>query len=244
MGGFEMITGREHDGLVEKCQENGWLKVGGFDWQDDPFLEEYPYEFSRTDSVDRLREALGSGNWAIRQGFCYRDLAFIQQVNGGDEWWALKRDGDGWVDFESVSCEHIIAHSKSDFERLIASMRAASTDECVRLDYLFPRQLADKLVELSEEFGHHEIADGRDRPESFRAYAIDALADDPEAVASYLDEAAFEADEPAARALAIDVRMQMAIKGDGLAERAFSSREASGELDSRNASMPSASKEH
>ena len=69
MDGFERITGREHDGLVEKCQENGWLKVGGFDWQDDPFLEEYPYEFSRTDSVDRLREALGSGNWAIRQGF-------------------------------------------------------------------------------------------------------------------------------------------------------------------------------
>lgn len=85
MDGFERITGREHDGLVEKCQENGWLKVGGFDWQDDPFLEEYPYEFSRTESVDRLREALGSGNWAIRQGFCYRDLAFIQQVNGGDE---------------------------------------------------------------------------------------------------------------------------------------------------------------
>ena len=103
MDGFERITGREHDGLVEKCQENGWLKVGGFDWQDDPFLEEYPYEFSRTDSVDRLREALGSGNWAIRQGFCYRDLAFIQQVNGGDEWWTLKRVGDAWTGFESWS---------------------------------------------------------------------------------------------------------------------------------------------
>ena len=103
MDGFERITGREHDGLVEKCQENGWLKVGGFDWQDDPFLEEYPYEFSRTESLDRLREALGSGNWAIRQGFCYRDLAFIQQVNGGDEWWTLKRDGDAWTGFESWS---------------------------------------------------------------------------------------------------------------------------------------------
>lgn len=30
MDGFERITGREHDGLVEKCQENGWLKVGVF----------------------------------------------------------------------------------------------------------------------------------------------------------------------------------------------------------------------
>ena len=116
MDGFERITGREHDGLVEKCQENGWLKVGGFDWQDDPFLEEYPYEFSRTDSVDRLREALGSGNWAIRQGFCYRDLAFIQQVNGGDEWWTLKRDGDAWTGFESWSFG-AIAQEPERFER-------------------------------------------------------------------------------------------------------------------------------
>ena len=112
------------------------------------------------------------------------------------------------------------------------------------LDYLFPNQLADKLVDLSEEFGRCEIADGHECPESFRAYAIDALANDPEAVARYLDEIAFEADEPAARALAIDVRMQMAIKGDGLAERAFASREASSELDSRNASIPPTGKEH
>ena len=125
MDGFERITGREHDGLVEKCQENGWLKVGGFDWQDDPFLEEYPYEFSRTDSVDRLREALGSGNWAIRQGFCYRDLAFIQQVNGGDEWWTLKRDGDAWTGFESWSFG-AIAQEPERFERAMRDMCEAT----------------------------------------------------------------------------------------------------------------------
>ena len=67
MDGFERITGREHDGLVEKCQENGWLKVGGFDWQDDPFLEEYPYEFSRTESVDRLREPLAQRAASARE---------------------------------------------------------------------------------------------------------------------------------------------------------------------------------
>ena len=129
MDGFERITGREHDGLVEKCQENGWLKVGGFDWQDDPFLEEYPYEFSRTDSVDRLREALGSGNWAIRQGFCYRDLAFIQQVNGGDEWWTLKRDGDAWTGFESWSFG-AIAQEPERFERAMRDMCEATPEQC------------------------------------------------------------------------------------------------------------------
>ena len=127
MDGFERITGREHEELVEKCQENGWLKVGGFDWQDDPFLEEYPYEFSRTESVDRLREALGSGNWAIRQGFCYRDLAFIQQVNGGDEWWTLKRDGDAWTGFESWSFG-AIAQEPERFERAMRDMCEATPE--------------------------------------------------------------------------------------------------------------------
>ncbi len=51
---------------MEKCRENGWLKVGGFDWQDDPFLEEYPYEFSRTESVDSFarRSARATGPYA------------------------------------------------------------------------------------------------------------------------------------------------------------------------------------
>ena len=47
MDGFERITGREHEGLVEKCQENGWLKVGGFDWQDDPFFDCFHQLLSR-----------------------------------------------------------------------------------------------------------------------------------------------------------------------------------------------------
>ena len=135
MDGFERITGREHDGLVEKCQENGWLKVGGFDWQDDPFLEEYPYEFSRTDSVDRLREALGSGNWAIRQGFCYRDLAFIQLVNGGDEWWTLKRTDSGWLAFESWSFGRIVQEPER-FSHAIECMHRATPEQCKRLEYM------------------------------------------------------------------------------------------------------------
>lgn len=243
-GRYKPVDNETAEKLERKCQENGWLMRGGYGWQDDPYLEEYPYEFCTAPDREALTSFFEHGNWAIRQGVVFDDLAFIQQVNGGDEWWTLKRDGEGWVDFESVSCGHIVAHSRAGFERLVASMRAASADECVRLDYLFPSRLADKLVELSEEFGHHEIADDHGRPESFRAYAIDALANDPEAVASCLDEAAFEADEPAARALAIDIRMQMAAKGDGLTERAFASREAAGALDSRRASTPSANKEH
>ena len=63
--------------LVAKCQENGWLKLDGYAWQDDPYLEEYPYDFSEIPDIEALRQTLRQGNWSIRQGFLHRDLAFI-----------------------------------------------------------------------------------------------------------------------------------------------------------------------
>lgn len=128
--------------LVDKCQENGWLAKGGYPWQDDPYLEDYPYAFFETDSLDCLRDFFRYGNWAIRQGIVYRGLAFIQQVDGGDEWWTLKRVGSAgeasdWLAFESWSfCEATEdAHRFSD---AITSMIAASSEECSRLDYRLP----------------------------------------------------------------------------------------------------------
>lgn len=75
------------ESLVAKCQENGWLMRGGYAWQDDPYLEEYPYEFAKADSIEELRGFFVQGNFALRQGAVYEDLAFVQQVDGGDEWW-------------------------------------------------------------------------------------------------------------------------------------------------------------
>ena len=122
--------------LGSKCQENVWLNVGDYDWQDDPFLEEYPYEFMRIDDIDALREHFGRGNWAIRQGVVFGDLAFINQVNGGDEWWTLKRDGEEWVDFESTSFAYIIeAKGRAAFETLVRSMQLATPARCKTLDY-------------------------------------------------------------------------------------------------------------
>lgn len=149
MKGFETMTGKEHELLEQKCQENGWLKRGGYDWQDDPFMEEYPYTFAKTESIDNLRSALGGGNWAIRQGFVYEDLAFVQQVNGGDEWWTCKRFGDEWVDFESWSFGRI-AQEPAEFENAILHMQHATKEECLSLRYMeskIPEQkqsLADK----------------------------------------------------------------------------------------------------
>ena len=133
--GFRRIEPDEHEALVSKCQHNGWLMYGGYDWQDDPYLEEYPYEFARTDDVEALRSALGHGNWAIRQGFLYEDLAFIQQVNGGDEWWTLKLADGKWHDFESWSFQRI-AKDPAEFADAISHMHHATLEECLRLEYM------------------------------------------------------------------------------------------------------------
>lgn len=132
-------TQEEHSSLVQKCQENGWLKRGGYDWQDDPWLEEYPYDFSRASTIEELASFFSNGNWAIRQGVLFGDLAFIQQVNGGDEWWTLKRLPDGsWLDFESYTMSYILP-DMSNFTRKIASMQLATPEECKHLEYSIPK---------------------------------------------------------------------------------------------------------
>jgi hypothetical protein len=101
-------VGREE--LVQKCQENPWLKRGGIPFEDDPPMElDYGYVFTEVQTVEQLVERLSQGNWAIRQGFVYKNLALINQVNGGDEWWAVRKLPDGRLQaFESISFERAI----------------------------------------------------------------------------------------------------------------------------------------
>ena len=132
------VSSTEKESLIAKCQENGWLRRGGYEWQDDPYMEEYPYSFVRTESMEDLREFFAHGNWAIRQGILYHDLAFIQQVNGDDEWWTLKRLGDGgWLAFESWTFGGISEDARR-FSEAIVSMEMATPEECRRLVYMLP----------------------------------------------------------------------------------------------------------
>ena len=229
---LEPVDAKTAEALEKKCQENGWLKRGGYAWQDDPYLEEYPYAFVIAPDMDALDSYFESGIWASRQGIVYGDLAFIQQVNGGDEYWTLKNDNGTWKDFESVSCTHMVTRLRADFEGYVASMRAALPVECTRLEYLCPPELAKRLAELSRRFDM-EGAKG-----AFRDYAVEALAKEPEEMEKYLTPASPEEAEPAAQLLALNVRLRTAGRGDGLAARAAESREAAAEIGSRPAPAP------
>lgn len=207
--------------LEEKCQENGWLKRGGYDWQDDPYLEEYPYDFCEAGSVSELKNFFSHGNWAIRQGVVFDDLAFVQQVNGGDEWWTLKRDGDEWRDFESASCGLMIERGGRSFERFIASIRTAIPEECARLEYRLPDSIADMVSEMSD--GPCEGG--------LRKLAVEQIAKDPEKRAA-LHEAVASSDREAAASLDSEVRRAAAVAGtETLAEKTDSIKEASAALE-------------
>lgn len=122
--------------LVKACQTNPWLKVGGVDFEPEGFCceHDHPYYLERYDDPEMLRQFFDHGNWGLRTAVMHRDLIFVNQVNGGDEWWTLKIDGATLVPFESITFRGIIA--RGEFHRFIDSMSKASVAQCRSLNYL------------------------------------------------------------------------------------------------------------
>lgn len=132
------------------CQQNGWLRKNGYDFQDGLLLEpDYPYRFHQVDSLDDLRSFFAHGNWPIRQGILYHDLVFINQVNGGDEWWTARRFGDHWTAFESITFRSIL--QDGEFDAYIKAMEVSSEKECLTLDYHpYTQEEIEALAQLFE----------------------------------------------------------------------------------------------
>jgi hypothetical protein len=90
--------------LAAVCDKNLWLG----NYREYPACD-YGYDFVGIDDLDALAERFEHGNWSIRTVFLYGGLAFVQQVNGGDEWLALRQTAPReWESFESISMEHIL----------------------------------------------------------------------------------------------------------------------------------------
>lgn len=228
--------------LTEACQRNGWLKSGGYPWQDDPFLEEYPYSFSETGSVEALSGFFRDGNWSLRQGIVYKDLAFINQVDGGDEWWTLKNAGDrGWLDFESISCGRIAERDPEEFANLIACMHVASPEQCEALEYTTEEDggptsrqvLVSRVMDISEEYMPYEVMDWCETAEDLRSYVENTLENTPGDIVDMLEELCNEKDVELAHTLAETIEKEMGDARAGkpsLAERAQNARSAAEQI--------------
>jgi hypothetical protein len=128
------VEGELLQNLVRKCQENDWLKLGGIDFADGLMYEgDYKYALERYDDKTMLRKFFEHGNWSIRTAVTYADLIFVNQVNGGDEWWTLKIDGDNLIPFESITWRLII--QRGDFDRFLDRLTNATVEQCRSLTY-------------------------------------------------------------------------------------------------------------
>lgn len=65
------------------------------------------------DTPEMLEKFFNVGNWCLGVSIMYKDLVFIQQVSGGDEWFTIKRFPDGLIKhFESISWLVVIKNGK------------------------------------------------------------------------------------------------------------------------------------
>jgi hypothetical protein len=130
------VKGELLDRLIAVCQTNEWLKVGGIDFEPEGFCPEsdYPYTLERFDDVEMLERFFAHGNWAIRTAVQYRDLIFVNQVNGGDEWWTLKVLPEGnLLPFESITMRSLIRDD--EFATYVNRLLKATPEQCRSLDY-------------------------------------------------------------------------------------------------------------
>ncbi len=133
------VSSELHQRLMDKCQKNPWLKLHGLPFEDDPDFEaDSPYVFSEIRTIEILEMFFDHGNWSIRQGVVHRDMVFINQVNGGDEWWALKQDGNSYISIESVSFKPMIRGNR--FKKYISRLRHASVEACKNQSFLGRRR--------------------------------------------------------------------------------------------------------
>ena len=100
----------------EECQDiiKACVTTGRFSSPDFP-EDDYSWGIVKMDDSATIAEQIVEYDWAIRTGFVYKDVAFVQQVEGGDEWLALKRDGDTWVPFESYSLSRMALKNGIDY---------------------------------------------------------------------------------------------------------------------------------
>lgn len=88
--------------------------------------------FSECKTLEYLITKLQGGGWCLGQAFYYKNLCFIQQVNGGDEWMVIKEDKD----FESYSCGAVLRRDKFKFIKDIYRYLNTPTSQIQTWDYV------------------------------------------------------------------------------------------------------------
>jgi hypothetical protein len=123
---------------------NLWIKEA----YDPPFNKDMIVECK---TLDYLIQMFEHGNWSLGTGFYYKDLCFINQDDGGDEYLTIRRG----VSFESISCRSILQRRGTEyFKRMVNAYLAATDEQLNCLDYyrdqISKYEVATKRLSLSQ----------------------------------------------------------------------------------------------
>ena len=101
---------------------NPWIAEA----HDPPFSK---YMLVRVNTLRELELIFQYGNWCLGQGYHFRNLCFINQIDGGDEWLTIKDD----YAFESITFHRMI--KQGEFEPYMRRLLNATKDQCIDLTY-------------------------------------------------------------------------------------------------------------
>lgn len=102
--------------------DNPWIAEAN----DPPFSK---YLLVRVNTLQQLELIFQYGNWSLGQGYYFKNLCFINQIDGGDEWLTIKDD----YAFESITFSGII--KRGEFEAYLQRLLDATKEQCIHLTY-------------------------------------------------------------------------------------------------------------
>ncbi len=132
--GFAARLGEEKEATRAASWIPTWLKLGkGNPWirdnGDPPFTTQ---SFQPCLSDDELLDKFQQGKWGLGQAFFRGDLCFINQLNGGSEWLAIKQDRP----LEEIGFGRIIeTQGRAAARTILDRIRAANVQQCHDRDY-------------------------------------------------------------------------------------------------------------
>jgi hypothetical protein len=110
---------------VKLGRKNPWIREA-----DDPPFNTQSFHECKDDN--ELLDKFTGRHWCVGQAFYRGDLCFINQVEGGSEWLAIKQD----TPFDSISFSNIIQNEgRAGGQALLDRIRAASVKRCRELEY-------------------------------------------------------------------------------------------------------------
>lgn len=122
------------ESLRRKCRENAWLKSAADDEANDDGHGRLALEVGFAVSLEEAESFLSAAGHSVGDAVIWEDIAFVQQVDNGDEWWVLKLDaGDRWQQCESISVGPMLEAGALDSYLASLRMRQARATEAAAL---------------------------------------------------------------------------------------------------------------